>query len=145
MTEHAAMPIGEDAGKFANISSVQQLKHILKNYEALTESQHHLLNQSITKMSKIPPPDEITETFNRFQLLKDSEIEEFRGFLEDHKQILSQQYREIDNERKNFDDMQRRMEREKQVIAEDRERIAAEVRKIREMNAQLTKSLNVEL
>jgi len=72
-------------------------------------------------------------------LLKDSEINEFRNFLEDHKQILNQQYREIDNERKNFEDMQRRTERERQAISEDRERIAAEVRKIREMNTQLTK------
>jgi PAS domain-containing protein len=114
--------------------SVQQLRHILKNYEALTESQHHLLNQSITKMSKIPPPDEISATFDRFTLLKESEIDEFKVFLEDHKQVLSQQYREIDNERKNFEEMQRRMERERQVVSDERERIAMEVRKIREMN-----------
>lgn len=75
----------EDGGKFANVSSVHQLRLILRNYEALTESQHHLLNQSITKMSKIPPPDEISATFNRFQVLKESEIDEFKAFLEDHK------------------------------------------------------------
>jgi hypothetical protein len=28
----------DDAGKFANVSSVQQLRLILRNYEALTES-----------------------------------------------------------------------------------------------------------
>ena len=115
-------------------SSVQQLRMILKNYEALTESQQHLLNQSITKMAKIPPPDEISAAFDRFTLLKESEIDEFKSFLEDHKQVLSQQYREIDNERKNFEEMQRRMERERQVISDDRERIALEVRKIRETN-----------
>lgn len=65
--------------------------------------------------------------------------------MNDHKQILSQQYREIDNERRNFDEMQKRMEREKAVIAEDRERVANEVRKIREMNHQLTRSLNLEM
>ena len=115
-------------------SSVQQLRMILKNYEALTESQQHLLNQSITKMAEIPPPDEISAAFDRFTLLKESEIDEFKSFLEDHKQVLSQQYREIDNERKNFEEMQRRMERERQVISDDRERIALEVRKIRETN-----------
>lgn len=34
----------EDGGKHSSASSVQQLKAILRNYEALTESQHHLLN-----------------------------------------------------------------------------------------------------
>ena len=85
-------------------------------------------------MSKIPPPDEISAAFDRFTLLKESEIDEFKVFLEDHKQVLSQQYREIDNERKNFEEMQRRMERERQVVSDERERIAMEVRKIREMN-----------
>jgi hypothetical protein len=66
MAELPGSLIEEDTGKFSNVSSVQQLRLILRNYEALTESQHHLLNQSITKMAKIPPPDEITQTFNRF-------------------------------------------------------------------------------
>lgn len=39
-------------------------------------------------MAKIPAPEEITATFNRFQVLKDSEIEDFRVFLDDNKQIL---------------------------------------------------------
>jgi len=90
--EHYELPSSlnnDDVGKYANVSSVQQLRLILRNYEALTESQHHLLNQSITKMAKIPPPDEITATFNRFQVLKESEIDEFKTFLDDHKQILT--------------------------------------------------------
>lgn len=75
----------ENDGGAAGNTSVQQLKHMLRNYDALVEGQHHLLNQSITKMAKIPPPDEITATFNRFQVLKDSELDEFRGFLDEHK------------------------------------------------------------
>jgi len=55
-----------DNGKFSDITSVQQLKHLMKNYDALVEGQHHLLTQSIHKMQKIPPPEEITATFNRF-------------------------------------------------------------------------------
>jgi hypothetical protein len=58
---------------------------LLKNYDALVEGQHALLNQSITKMAKIPPPDEINATFSRFQILKDSELDEMRSFLNDHK------------------------------------------------------------
>ena len=64
---------------------MQQLKHMLRNYDALVEGQHHLLNQSITKMAKIPPPDEISATFSRFQVLKDSELDEFRNFLDEHR------------------------------------------------------------
>jgi hypothetical protein len=67
-------------------------------------------------------------------VLKESEIDEFKNFLEEHKAVLSQQYREIDSERRNFEEMQKRMEREKTIISEDRERIANEVRRIREMN-----------
>ena len=113
------------------------MKQLMKNYDALVESQHHLLNQSITKMAKIPPPDEITATFNRFQVLKDSELDEFRSFLEDHKQILTQQYRDFDQERHAFDEMNKRMEGEKLKISEEREQIEAEVRRIRELNLQL--------
>lgn len=56
----------ETRDKFSDITSVQQLKHLLRNYEALVEGQNHLLTQSISKMAKIPAPDEISATFNRF-------------------------------------------------------------------------------
>lgn len=72
-------------GKFKGISSVSQLKHLLRNYDALVEGQHHLLTQSISKMAKIPPADDIQQTFNRFQILKDSELEEMRLFVAEHR------------------------------------------------------------
>ena len=74
-------------------------------------------------MAKIPPPDEITATFNRFQVLKDSELDEFRNFLEEHQQILTQQYRDFDQERHSFDEMNKRMEADKLKISEERESI----------------------
>ena len=83
--EFTAPDVLDENDKYSGVSSVQQLRGLLKNYDALVEGQHHLLNQSITKMAKIPPPDEITATFNRFQVLKDSELDDFRSFLEDHK------------------------------------------------------------
>ena len=52
--------------KYSEITSVQQLRHLLRNYEALVEGQNHLLTQSITKMNKIPAPEEIQATFARF-------------------------------------------------------------------------------
>lgn len=124
-----------------NNTSVQQLKHMLRNYDALVEGQHHLLNQSITKMAKIPPPDEITATFNRFQVLKDSELDEFRGFLDEHKQVLAQQYRDFDQERHAFDEMNKRMEGDKIKISEEREKIESEVRRIRDLNVSLQREL----
>ena len=124
-------------GKYGDLTSVQQLKHLLKNYDALVEGQHHLLTQSIHKMQKIPPPEEISATFNRFQVLKDSELDDFRNFLDDHKQILAQQYKDFDDERQSFEDMNKQMEHEKLKISEEREQIEGEVRRIRELNLQL--------
>lgn len=49
--------------KFKGISTVGQLKHLLRNYDALVEGQHALLNQSISKMAKIPHADELASTF----------------------------------------------------------------------------------
>ena len=61
----------------------------MKNYDALVEGQNLLLNQSIAKMAKIPQADEISNTFNRFQILKDSELDEMRAFVNDHKNLMS--------------------------------------------------------
>ena len=47
-------------------TSVIQLKELLRNYEGIVESQHQLLQTSITKMDNIPPPDEIQANFSRF-------------------------------------------------------------------------------
>ena len=55
--------IDETKDKFTDITSVLQLKHLLRNYEAMVEGQNHLLTQSISKMQKIPAPEEITATF----------------------------------------------------------------------------------
>ena len=55
--------VDETRDKYSDITSVQQLKHLLRNYEALVEGQNHLLSQSITKMAKIPAPEEISQTF----------------------------------------------------------------------------------
>ena len=60
------------------------------------QSQHTLLTQSLTKMSKIPPADEISNTFNRFQILKDSELDEMRAFVVEHRSIMGIQYKEFE-------------------------------------------------
>lgn len=85
-------------------------------------------------MAKIPPPDEISSTFNRFSIIKDSELDEMRSFLNEHKLVMVQQYKDFEHEKKSFDDMNGRMESEKLKISEEREKIEAEVRKIRELN-----------
>ena len=74
------------------MTSVVQLKELLRNYEGIVESQHQLLQTSITKMGAIPPPDEISATFEKFQILKDEELDEMRQFLNEHKQIMQSQY-----------------------------------------------------
>ncbi|TNV73204.1 hypothetical protein FGO68_gene6219 [Halteria grandinella] len=129
--------------KFKGISTVGQLKHLLRNYDALVEGQHSLLNQSISKMAKIPPADELTSTFQRFQLLKDSELDEMRRFIEDNKSVMAAQYKEFEHERRQFEEMNQRMEGEKMRISEERERVEAEVRRIRELNREMTQSLHL--
>ena len=55
-----------------------------------------MLTQSLTKMSKIPPADEISNIFNRFQILKDSEFDEMRAFVAEHRSIMGNQYKEFE-------------------------------------------------
>ena len=74
-------------------------------------------------------------------MLKESELDEFRNFLEEHKTILTQQYRDFDQERHNFDEMNKRMESDKLKISEEREHIEREVRRIRDLNLSLQREL----
>ena len=74
-------------------------------------------------------------------MLKESELDEFRNFLEDHKTILTQQYRDFDQERHNFEEMNKRMESDKLKISEEREQIEREVRRIRDLNLSLQREL----
>ena len=129
--------------KFKGISSVAQLKHLLRSYDALVEGQHALLNNSITKIAKIPSADEISNTFERFQILKDSELDEMRSFINEHRAIMQSQYRDFEVERRQFEDLNHRMEGDKVKISEERERIETEVRKIRELNREMSTALSL--
>ena len=100
-------PILEDE---RGMTSVCQLKELLRNYEGIVESQHNLLQTSINKMGAIPPPDEITANFERFQILRDDELEDMRQFLNEHKQIMQSQYADFEMEKRQFEEMNSRME-----------------------------------
>lgn len=120
-------------------TSVNQLKELLKNYEGIVESQHHLLETSITKMSAIPPPDELAATFERFQIVKDEELDSMRSFLNEHKAIMQSQYNDFEMEKRQFEEMNVRMEEEKRKVALEREKIEHEIRSIRALNDDLYK------
>lgn len=64
-------------------------------------------------MGAIPPPDEITANFEKFQVLRDDELDEMRGFLNEHKEIMANQYQDFEMEKKQFEEMNNRMEDEK--------------------------------
>jgi len=123
--------------KFKGVSNVGQLKHLLRNYDALVQGQNALLTKSVNKMAHIPSPEDITSAFSRFQILKDSELDEMRSFLNQHKQVLGQQYREFEQEKKNFEESAKRMEGEKLKISQERERVEGEVRRLRQMSEHL--------
>merc|ERR1712021_55728 len=119
------------------MTSVNQLKELFKNYEGIVESQHHLLQTSITKMSAIPPPDEISATFEKFQILKDEEVDDMRKFLNEHKAIMQNQYNDFEMEKRQFEEMNLRMEDEKSKVALEREKIEHEIKSIRALNEDL--------
>jgi len=68
-----------------------------------------------------------------------------REFINEHKSLMQNQYKEFEVERRNFEDMTQRLELEKLKIAEDRERIEAEVRKIRDINKEMSSTLQIQL
>ena len=119
------------------MTSVSQLKELLRNYEGIVESQQHLLQSSINKMAAVPPPDEIASTFDRFQVLRDEEVEEMRRFLNEHKEVMSRQQEDFEAERRQFEQMNQRMEQDKVRIQQEREKVEAEIRSIRALNEDL--------
>lgn len=127
----------DPSSKFAGIQSVAQLKHLLKNYDGLVDSQHALMTQSLSKMAKIPAPEDVSAAFSRFSVLRDNELEDMRTFLQEHKKIMGSQVREFENERQAFEEANQRMEHEKQRISSEREQVEGEVRKIKDLNRQL--------
>lgn len=130
----ASEPILEEE---KDMTSVVQLKEMLRNYEGIVESQHQLLQTSITKMGAIPPPDEIAANFEKFQILKDEELDDMRQFLNEHKGIMQTQYEDYERERKQFEEMNVKMDAEKIKVVQEREKIEAEIRSIKALNDDL--------
>jgi hypothetical protein len=124
-------------------TSVLQLKELLRNYEGIVEAQHQLLQTSMTKMSNIPPPDEIQANFSRFQVLKEEELQEMRNFLNDHKQVMATQYKDFELEKQQFQEMNTRMDDEKSKVILEREKIENEIRSIKTMNEDLFRQHNI--
>ena len=124
-------------------TSVLQLKELLRNYEGIVESQHQLLQTSITKMGAIPPPDEIQANFSRFQILKDEELQEMRDFLNDHKSIMQTQYKDFEVEKQQFNEMNSRMDVEKNKVIQEREKIENEIRSIKALNEEMYRQTGV--
>lgn len=83
--QETADPVHDDD---KGMTSVVQMKELFRNFEGIVESQHQLLQTSITKMNAIPPPDEIAANFEKFQILRDDELDEMRSFLNEHKEIM---------------------------------------------------------
>lgn len=88
-------------------------------------------------MGAIPPPDEITANFEKFQVLRDEELDDMRQFLNEHKQIMQTQYSEFETEKKQFEEMNQRMDDEKRKVVQEREKIEQEIRSIKALNEDL--------
>lgn len=109
----------------------------MRNYEGIVESQHNLLQTSITKMGSIPPPNEISANFEKFQVLRDDELDDMRQFLNEHKQIMQTQYQDFEVEKKQFEEMNHRMDDEKRKVVQEREKIEQEIKSIKLLNEDL--------
>lgn len=94
-------------------------------------------------MAAIPPPDELSATFDKFQILKDEEVEEMRTFLNEHKSIMQNQYNDFEMEKRQFEEMNMRMEEEKRKVALEREKIEHEIKSIRALNEDLFRQNHV--
>ena len=94
-------------------------------------------------MAAIPPPDELATTFEKFQIIKDDELDDMRSFLNEHKGIMQSQYNDFEMEKRQFEEMNMRMEEEKRKVALEREKIEHEIKSIRALNDDLYKQNHV--
>jgi len=69
--------------------------------------------------------------------LRDDELDEMRNFLNEHKEIMANQYQDFEIEKKQFEEMNHRMEDEKQKVVFEREKIEEEIRSIKVLNEDL--------
>ena len=60
-----------------------------------------------------------------------------RNFLNEHKEIMTNQYQDFEMEKKQFEEMNLRMEDEKQKVVFEREKIEEEIRSIKVLNEDL--------
>jgi hypothetical protein len=127
-------PVLEDE---KGMTSVTQMKELLRNFEGIVEGQHQLLQTSINKMSAIPPPDEIAANFEKFQILRDDELQDMRSFLNEHKAIMQTQHQDFDMEKRQFQEMNARMDVEKKKVADERAKIEGEIKGIMTLNDEL--------
>ena len=69
--------------------------------------------------------------------MRDDELDEMRNFLNEHKEIMANQYQDFEMEKKQFEEMNLRMEDEKQKVVFEREKIEEEIRSIKVLNEDL--------
>lgn len=60
-----------------------------------------------------------------------------RNFLNEHKEIMTNQYQDFEMEKKQFEEMNLRMEDEKRKVVQEREKIEEEIRSIKALNEDL--------
>ena len=60
-----------------------------------------------------------------------------RNVLNEHKDIMANQYQDFELEKKQFEEMNHRMEDEKRKVIQEREKIEEEIRSIKVLNEDL--------
>ena len=60
-----------------------------------------------------------------------------RDFLNDHKSIMQTQYKDFEVEKQQFNEMNSRMDVEKNKVIQEREKIENEIRSIKALNEEM--------
>ena len=72
-----------------NITSVNQIKELFRNYEGVVLSQQKLLEKGINRMGEYPAPDQLAADLQAVSCLKDEDIDDYKEFLQSHQEILN--------------------------------------------------------
>lgn len=104
-------------------TSVSQLRHLLKNYRALTEAQEAVIQSDLAVRGSLPTPDEIVTPNTRFRVITNQEIENMRSRLNEHRIIYDKDQKEIELRRKYVAEVAKQLDEDKMKIANERDQL----------------------
>lgn len=103
--------------------SISQLRHLLKNYRALTEAQEAVIQADLATRGSIHTHDEIVTPNSRFKIISQNEIENMKNKLNEHKLLFEKDHTEIARRKKYVSEIAKQLDEDKMRIAKEREEL----------------------